>query len=501
MRKFTRIFWILILNVFVGGCIFPLTVPVSTVVVEPKTAPTVTEPALIETSTSLSTPVPKPTEPQKPSPTPTYPPSPPIIIADPNYLPILTHDLQFRRDDIIWLWDHLSNQIKKKVDMGLWKEGLVHPSFSYLGDKLFRISGQGNSDEPGSGPIDWEIIDLENGQVNLLRHFETGPGKEKIFWEKIAPNGKWIVYCRADWVEQNTFANNKLVLIPTTSPFKIKEYGYCDKDTQIRWSPDNRSWIWIVPGSIWFASLETPARQILPSSDYEDPFGYGSFGLDDSGFSSSGRFVIVDLHGTIEGMGVLDIQNQRLEVIPDTWQSTIPAGCPTWISKERVFVLHPGDLSGTKDLPPYGKIWLLNPGGPKMLVGDELFYLNDVDPGFIPVNLFETGSGQLLFLVLPGNSDYAPKPPPGRWDAGIYGIDPNHPIPRRTNTLPAGLGDPVCGVNPVVFWVPDGSGVLIEYLPLKEDAKRYLFVPASGGPLFDLTSLIGEGARDFSWLP
>ena len=503
MRKYSRMVWIFVLSIFAGGCVFPMAVPsspVSTVVVEPITVLTATGPALLETSASSSTPNPKLTEPQKSSPTPTIPPITPIIIADPNYLPILTHDLQFRRDDVIWLWDHLSNQINKKVDMGLWKEGVVFPSFSFLGDKLFRISGQGNSDDPGSGPIDWEVIDLDSGQVNLLQHFETGPGKEKIFWELIAPDGKWIVYCRADWIEQNNFANNTMVLISTTSPSEIKEYGYCDKDALIRWSPDNRSWIWTVSGAIWFASLEIPANQIYPSPGNENPNG---FILGESGFSSTGRFMIVGLPGPIEGVdrGVLDINNQRLEVIPDTWQAAIPAGCPTWISQERVFVLHPGDLTGNNEYPPYGKVWLLNPGGPKMLVGGELFSLDDIDPGFIPVNLFETDSGQLMFLVLPGNNDYAPQPPPGRWDAGIYSIDPNHPKPRKMNTLPEGLGDPVCGVNPVVYWMPDGTGALIEYLPPKGNAKRYLFVPASGGPLFDLTSMIGEGAVDFSWIP
>jgi hypothetical protein len=462
---------------------------------------------------SLAMSIPSPTP--KPSETPSYTPTPsaillpsathtqtvtqsetPVVlvyIAGLENLPVLTHDLQFIRGNRVMVWNHVTGQIEVKLDMNQWRDGVVEPKLTNRDHKIIRISGAGQSESNyGSGSVDIELIDTITGEIQLLEHFELVSGKNMVGDFSVSPMLNWITYKTGDLSQGSESPPDKMVLhaINLESPYqkiKVSDYFYTRSAVSSIWSPYEGIFLWEDARGIWISDLSQQSTHLLIAQEA----GTGGSVSPLSTWSPSGRFLLTDVLGAIEGssMAVLDIQTGRVADIIDTFEYAVPGATPGWITDDQLFVVYPGDWFEGKH-PLMGRIWSLNTEGELKLSLEVEFPIENIDVRFIPYAPTQLGDGRLAFAIDANASSEMPTIPENRWDSGLYTVSFEDLKPQRVNVLPK-------GGTQIINWLPDGSGALVR----NWTNGSYIYVPFDGSPLWDLTHLLGEEACCFEWLP
>lgn len=417
-----------------------------------------------------------------------------ILPADPNNLPNLTLDLQYESESKVLRWNHVTRSIELVLDFHSLDGNGSYRNFVYRKDKLFRVTGEGFTESNLYGAYTWEVVDLKSGAVNVLRSFDTGFGKEFAYAPSISPDGNWFVYCWADWSKGAEFTNHTMYLLSTTPPFTTTVLGPCDRGSQAIWSDNNETLLWTNSDGIWSAAPPSAARLIFRYPDEGPKLTIREWW---PRWSSSGRYVIAYSPGAIEGgsLTVLDTQTGHIAGIPDTWEYGIPGARVGWIKNDRLVVLKPGDLTASKSFVAVGRIWKMDPSQDGLLVMEQSFPINDIDPAFLPFAPAETSTGLLVFAVfpVPDVSSLSSR----QWDGGIYSFDPNSQELKKLNVLPNYVEEMLDESQ--LVWLPDESGVMITNWIVT--GKQFIYIPSNGGLLYDLAPVVSDKARNFVWLP
>lgn len=456
-----------------------------------------TPPGISLTSTTVPYPPPQENATRQPSITPIETSIVTVFPASAGALPVLTHDLLFIKDHRVIIWDHITGQIDVKLDMNQWQADVVDPKLTYLGHQLIRISGAGQSEASyGSGSVDIEIIDIDTGKIHLLEHFDLIFGKNIVGNISVSPLGKWITYATADWPQgiDHPLDHITLYAIRLKSPYtnkKISDYiGTSLGAGDEFWSPDETRLLWLDDRGIWETDPSTGTNRLLIAQK----IGTSGSVTPISAWSSSGRYLLVRIAGSVEGgsMGVLDTQTGQVGTIDGTFEYAVPAGKPGWISNDRLFVVYPGDWREGK-FPLMGRIWSINPHNRSMFLQETEFSIDNVDSRFIPIAPIQLENGKLAFAIYANASSDMPTIPKDRWDSGLYVVNLDGLKAQRVNIFPRGFPY-------AIHWLPDGSGALVGIL-VDTSSDYWYYIPSDGGPLWDLTSLFGDGACCFQWLP
>jgi hypothetical protein len=419
-----------------------------------------------------------------------------VLTARAASLPVLTHDLQFIQDNRVLVWNHLTGQVEVKLDMNQWREGVEDPKFTYRGAKIIRISGEGQSESySGTGAVDIDLIDTTTGKVQPLVHFDQVFGKNIVGGFSISPKGNWIAYSTGDWPQGIDHGLDNIVLHairlePPYPKYKLAGYIGTNLSSQGIWSPDETRLIWQDDRGIWVSDLTEQTTHLLIAQKLGTGGFTGGFIHPRSEWSSSGRYLLAEVDGAIEGgsLAVFDTLTGRVSGIGDTWTYAIPGAQPCWISGDRLFIVYLGDWYEEK-FPLWGRIWSLNPESESLFSLEIEFPIEDVDVRFVPYAPTQLGDGRLAFAIRSNDEDMYPIPE-NRWDGGLYVVSLEDMKPKRVNVLPKE------GIQ-IIRWLPDGSGALVRYVA----DGSYMYVPSDGGPLWNLDAIVSQGAWFFEWLP
>jgi hypothetical protein len=308
---------------------------------------------------------------------------------------------------------------------------------------------------------------------------------------------KWCAYRIADWSQEDDPPLKNIVIYavqlePPYRKFIVSDYIYMLNADSWIWSPKEGKFIWVDARGIWISDLEEQTNRLLVAQEPDVP---GSINPRPE-WSSSGRYLFARAPGSIEGsaIAVLDTVTGRVEEIGETWRYVTPAAEPGWIKDDRLFVVYPGDFYEGK-YPLIGRVWRVNPEGISMFTLEVEFAIENVDARFIPYAPTQLGDGDLAFIVRgsgvcsQSEADMI-SAPADRWDSGLYFVSLEDLRSSRANILPKGCIE-------IINWTPDGSGLLVR----NWEDNTYIYIPADGSPLWDITSFLGDGACCFEWLP
>lgn len=482
--------------------------PVPTSIHDPTPEPT-SEPQPYPYYESLSTSV-VPYPPPGPSPTPTatptrrpyytrtpvpsFTPKPrpavTILPASLEHFPKLAYDLGYQLRNQLMRLNHKTGQVEIVTDMTPWVAEMPGPNLFYRGQKI--ILANGFTEGAPYGIQTWQVIHMDTNQFEVMRQFDTGPGKESIGCTSVSPDGDWFTYCQADENLDGITSGYELFLVSTDNPFTGRSLGILADSGEMHWSPDSRRLAWWTREGIWTASPDSPPKLILPKDPQAAQF---LFDLINPEWSSTGNYVMIHHAGTVEGgsKAVLNLETGQVADLPDTWRFADPAAEPAWLPGDRLVTVKPGDWMGGS-FPIQVYLWRLEANSPEMLQLEETFPVPGIDPNYIPFSPIQLDSGRVQFAVLP--DDDVSKWSNYQWEGGLYSIRPGDPQPVKLNALPLELRQDLIRS---MIWTPDGSGLFMEMW--SDPGRKFLYLPTDNGPLYDLTPLIGESACCFEWLP
>jgi LysM domain len=465
---------------------------------------------------------PPPTVTPRPTFTPTPLPTiiPPIQSVTADHLPQISHDLLFINNGRLTLWDHLTGRLE--VLVGPETSSVLSPIqpvalMAGPGAPAGSVNGFSASNDGTKIALyrvitftTYEIAFFDLGTRQLTPVYQGGSQGSNLLGMSISPDGQWIAYIPQDSSSSQDHRKPRGLAAPALYPSagggvrsgtvyavrtdgsgKRLSVGVCgDPATQdysrgcagLIWSPDSRSIAWGDGRGLWLAQLGQSAKQLTTNS-LPMPNEIGKSINDLLAWSSSGRYMLIAAasYGG-SGIVVLDLETGNSTGLPNSEVS--------WISNDHLFVLRPGQLFGGDD--PSAEIWHVDPISSTLSVRDRSWIIR-ISPESILAAPTQLEDGQLAFAVLnASNNNYV--------DRGLYVANENDLVSHKINGLPpvkvldaSGGSPPYFDVN--IFWSPDGTGALA-YDRL---SGQLLYVPADGGDLYDLRSIMND-ACCFVWI-
>ncbi len=351
---------------------------------------------------------------------------------------------------------------------------------------LLRTSGV----DPGQvGRYDLVMLDPRTLRTTVL--LERTP---LVYNLAISLRGDWLAYTSQEF-------GGSIYLVPTSGESRPRRVAECDREPERFcasppvWSPDGARLAWSDSQGLWLISPaeEGPIMGLSSTLRVTDPGGgTGEVHVQftDLRWSPQGRYLLSRVSPTgseVSWLGLLDIRLQRQAEIPGTYELIEENARADWLSDGRLLLGYPGEAEGE---PPSVAIWRVVPTRDDLLLQDLRLEIPDEllpRPG-------RALSQPVRYLVDWLNPHQEQRPvfgvriPGSETSPAVISLDLRYDTLEKVNELPYDVLE--------ILWSPVSEGGIV-----LGSHEQILYIPERGAPLMDLRPVLGDEARQFSWVP